>query len=79
MTKKQYFILNFSKRFLMWRIPTLYYGMPPRRWKRILSAVFWGYKPKYDFVHGNVMIGHKLIHKHIPMHLLSQFVFERRK
>jgi len=74
MTLKQEIIYYVSLKLLMWRMPPLMpYGFPNTRWKRILQSVFWFLETKYDFPHGNPMIGHRLINKHIPSVTLNNF------
>ena len=73
MSDKQEIIYYLARRLMFRMMPLMPYGFPSTRWKRFLSAVFWGIKPKYDFTHGNIRIGDRLIHKHIPMVLLNNF------
>lgn len=58
------------------------YPLTFRQWlilKIAITFFMWrrpfGYKP--TFKHGKVMIGHKLIHKHVPMWALSYMVYKQ--
>ena len=74
LTVNQWMILQVAKR-LKYRTPKIY-TWPVRKWKKVWSFIFWGIKPKYDFSHGHITFGDKLIHRHVPMHALTEYALK---